>query len=107
MASLIWLIVWIVQGTPNLEWFGSWNDWAVGLLGCIIFDVLWRQSLVDEPLEPSQGRSLVTCRIDVRKEFAQRERVGKRESAHLPRSHLCGLDVTAMNRVLEASVWRA
>lgn len=39
MASLIWLIVWLVQGTPDLEWFGSWNDWAVALLGCIIFDV--------------------------------------------------------------------
>jgi hypothetical protein len=23
MASLIWLIVWLIQGTPNLEWFGS------------------------------------------------------------------------------------
>jgi hypothetical protein len=39
MASLIWLIVWLVHGTPNLEWFGSWNDWAVALLGCAIFDV--------------------------------------------------------------------
>ena len=29
----------LVQGTPNLEWFGSWNDWSVALLGCIIFDV--------------------------------------------------------------------
>jgi hypothetical protein len=39
MVSLIWLIVWLVQGTPDLIWFGSWNDWAVALLGCIIFDV--------------------------------------------------------------------
>jgi len=39
MASVIWLIVWLVQGTPNLEWFGSWNDWSVALLGCIVFDV--------------------------------------------------------------------
>jgi hypothetical protein len=23
---------WLVQGTPNLEWFGSWNDRAVALL---------------------------------------------------------------------------
>ncbi len=22
-----------------MEWFGSWNEWAVALLGCIIFDV--------------------------------------------------------------------
>jgi hypothetical protein len=35
MASLVWLIVWLVKGTPDLEWFGSWNDWAVALLGCI------------------------------------------------------------------------
>lgn len=39
MASFVWLIVWLVQSTPNLEWFGSWNDWAVALLGCAIFDV--------------------------------------------------------------------
>jgi hypothetical protein len=39
MATVIWLVVWLIAGTPNLEWFGSWNDWAVALLGCIIFDV--------------------------------------------------------------------
>jgi hypothetical protein len=38
-ASFIWLIVWLVRGTPNLEWFGSWNDWAVALLACVVFDV--------------------------------------------------------------------
>jgi hypothetical protein len=39
VASLVWLIVWLVQGTPDLEWFGAWNDWAVALLACAIFDV--------------------------------------------------------------------
>jgi hypothetical protein len=39
VATLIWFIVWLVQGTPNLQWFGSWNDWAVALLCCIICDV--------------------------------------------------------------------
>jgi hypothetical protein len=39
MASLVWLIVWLIKGTPDLEWFGTWNDWAVALLCCIIFDV--------------------------------------------------------------------
>ena len=39
VASFVWLIVWLVQGTPNLEWFGTWNDWAVALLGCVVFDV--------------------------------------------------------------------
>jgi hypothetical protein len=39
VATLVWLIVWLAKGTPDLEWFGVWNDWAVALLGCIIFDV--------------------------------------------------------------------
>jgi hypothetical protein len=39
VASLVWLIVWLVKGTPNLEWFGSWNDWAVALLACAVFDI--------------------------------------------------------------------
>ena len=39
VASLIWLIVWLIQGTPDLEWFGTWNDWSVALLCCVIFDV--------------------------------------------------------------------
>jgi hypothetical protein len=39
MATFVWLIVWLIKGTPNLEWFGSWNDWAVALLACIVFDV--------------------------------------------------------------------
>lgn len=43
MASLVWLIVWLISGTPNVEWFGTWNDWAVALLGCIIFDVFGGQ----------------------------------------------------------------
>jgi hypothetical protein len=67
----------------------------------------WRQALVDESLKPSQRRSLVTHRVSVRKEFAQRERVRKGESAHLPRSHLCSLNVAAMDRALKPSVCRA
>ena len=39
VASVVWLIVWLVKGTPNLTWFGTWNDWSVALLGCAIFDV--------------------------------------------------------------------
>jgi hypothetical protein len=40
MATLVWFIVWLVKGTPDLEWFGTWNDWAVALLACIVFDVV-------------------------------------------------------------------
>lgn len=39
MASLIWLIVWLIAGLPDLQGFGTWNDWAVALLGCIVFDI--------------------------------------------------------------------
>jgi hypothetical protein len=39
MASLIWLLTWLVNGTPDLEWFGTWNDWTVALVVCAGFDV--------------------------------------------------------------------
>jgi hypothetical protein len=26
-------------GNADLEWFGTWNDWSVALLGCVVFDV--------------------------------------------------------------------
>jgi hypothetical protein len=39
MASAVWLVVWLVKGTPNLEWFGTWNDWAAALLACAVFDL--------------------------------------------------------------------
>jgi hypothetical protein len=38
MACFVWLVAWLIAGTPDLQWFGSWNDWAVALLGCIVFD---------------------------------------------------------------------
>ena len=37
MITLIWLIVWLVQGTPTVE---PWNAWLVSLLVCIIIDLL-------------------------------------------------------------------
>jgi hypothetical protein len=39
MASAVWLVLWLVKGTPNLEWFGTWNDWAAALLACAVFDL--------------------------------------------------------------------
>jgi hypothetical protein len=56
MATLIWLIVWLVQGTPNLEWFGSWNDWAVALLGCIVLDVFSGQKAAGSAVVASDQR---------------------------------------------------
>jgi hypothetical protein len=32
-----WLIVWAIQGTPHVEWFGPhWNDWGVTCLLALI-----------------------------------------------------------------------
>jgi hypothetical protein len=36
MISL-WLIVWLIQGTPHVEWFSAaWNSWGISLLISII-----------------------------------------------------------------------
>jgi hypothetical protein len=41
VASLVWLIVWLVQGTPNLELFSTSNAWSVALLACIVFGIVF------------------------------------------------------------------
>jgi hypothetical protein len=46
MATLAWLLAWLVAGAPDLAWFGSWNDWAVALLCCIVFDVFGGREVV-------------------------------------------------------------
>jgi hypothetical protein len=46
MAALVWLLAWLVAGTPDLVWFGSWNDWAVALVCCIVFDVFGGREVV-------------------------------------------------------------
>ena len=61
MASLVWLIVWIIQGTPNLTWFGTWNDWAVALLGCIVFDFLGGRRCVASGGESESGPTPMLC----------------------------------------------
>lgn len=34
---LLWLVVWFIQGTPHVEWFGPvWNTWGITLLLSII-----------------------------------------------------------------------
>lgn len=35
--SFIWLIVWLLSGTPHLE---HWNAWVVGIIVCGAIDVL-------------------------------------------------------------------
>lgn len=57
--------------------------------------------------EPTPRGALVPCRIGFCEQLAQRQRVGERQSAHLPCGRLGGLNVAAMNRALEAPVCRA
>jgi hypothetical protein len=33
---LLWLIVWLVSGTPPLH---EWNGWLISLIVCAVFDL--------------------------------------------------------------------
>jgi hypothetical protein len=46
LATLVWLLAWLVAGTPDLEWFGAWNDWAVALVACLVFDAFGGRHVV-------------------------------------------------------------
>ena len=35
--TVIWLIVWLIQGTPAPE---MWNNWGIALAICLVLDVL-------------------------------------------------------------------
>lgn len=34
--TLLWLIIWIANGTPELH---QWNSWAVSLAICLLLDI--------------------------------------------------------------------
>lgn len=36
MTIIIWLIVWLLNGTPELY---QWNNWAVALTICLVLEV--------------------------------------------------------------------
>jgi hypothetical protein len=38
--TFIWLIVWLLLHTPDVEVLGPWNDWGVALAVCMAIDVL-------------------------------------------------------------------
>jgi hypothetical protein len=38
--TVIWLIVWLVKGTPQVVSWGPWNDWGVALFICLAVDLL-------------------------------------------------------------------
>ncbi len=38
--TFIWLIVWLIAGTPQVLMFGAWNDWGVALGVCLAIDLV-------------------------------------------------------------------
>lgn len=37
--TALWLIVWLIQGVPHVD-FPNWNAWAIGLTVCAGIDTL-------------------------------------------------------------------
>jgi hypothetical protein len=37
--TVIWLIVWLVQGTPEVASWGPWNSWGIALFLCLAVDL--------------------------------------------------------------------
>lgn len=43
--TFFWLLVWLLNSTPDVH---AWNNWAVGLLVCVVIDLLGTtQSILD------------------------------------------------------------
>lgn len=38
--TFIWLIVWLIAGTPAVESWGPWNNWGTALFVCLAIDLL-------------------------------------------------------------------
>ncbi|GAA3337476.1 hypothetical protein GCM10020358_13890 [Amorphoplanes nipponensis] len=38
--TVIWLIVWLVQGTPEVASWGPWNSWGTALFVCLAIDFI-------------------------------------------------------------------
>lgn len=38
--TFIWLVVWLIAGTPNVESWGPWNNWGTALFVCLTIDVV-------------------------------------------------------------------
>ena len=48
--TFIWLVVWLISHTPQVQMFGSWNNWGTALGVCLAIDLIgslgaraWRQ----------------------------------------------------------------
>lgn len=38
--TFIWLIVWLIFGTPAVQSWGPWNNWGTALFVCLAIDLL-------------------------------------------------------------------
>jgi hypothetical protein len=38
--TVIWLIVWLIAGTPDVAAFGPWNNWGIAVAVCLAIDLL-------------------------------------------------------------------
>lgn len=48
--TFIWLVVWLISHTPQVQMFGTWNNWGTALAVCLAIDLIgslganaWRQ----------------------------------------------------------------
>jgi hypothetical protein len=48
--TFIWLVVWLIAHTPQVQLVGNWNSWGIALGVCLAIDVIgslgasrWRQ----------------------------------------------------------------
>jgi hypothetical protein len=40
VMTVIWLIVWLINGTPDVASWGPWNPWGVALFVCLALDLI-------------------------------------------------------------------
>ena len=38
--TFLWLVVWLVTGTPEVDSWGPWNSWGIALFVCLAIDLL-------------------------------------------------------------------
>jgi hypothetical protein len=38
--TVIWLVAWLIEGTPDVASWGPWNSWGIALFVCLAIDVV-------------------------------------------------------------------
>jgi hypothetical protein len=39
-VTFVWLVVWLIAGTPAVESWGPWNNWGTALFVCLAIDLI-------------------------------------------------------------------